>query len=85
MSSSNEITLEYMNVIDWLNKNMKSDPFRTAKLISSHINLMTYAFDKTYRDVDQLVNSTDFDSLNKEEIKILKFYFELLEKQLLMN
>jgi hypothetical protein len=82
MSTSDEITSEYKDVIGWLRKNMESNPAGTAKIISSYINVITYAFDKPYQVIDELVNRTEFDSLNKEEIKILELYYSLLQKRL---
>jgi hypothetical protein len=77
------ILSEYKDVIVRLKENMESDPAGTAKIISSYINLITYAFDKPYQVIDELVQSTDYDSLNEEEIKILELYFALLQKRIM--
>jgi hypothetical protein len=82
MPSADDISSEFKNVIDWLNKNLESDPAKTSSLIASYIKVITYAFDKPYQAVDDLVHQTEFTSLNAEEIKILKFYFGLLQKRM---
>jgi hypothetical protein len=82
MSSPDEVASEYKEVIDWLKIKMQSEPERTSKLIGSYIKLITYAFDKPPKEIDDLINRTDFNYLNEEETKILKFYFGLLQKRL---
>jgi hypothetical protein len=77
------ILSEYKDVIVRLKENMESDPAGTAKIIGSYINLITYAFDKPYQVIDELVQSTEYDSLNEEEIKILELYFALLQKRMM--
>ena len=82
MSSLNEITSEYSDVIGWIKNGIKSDPVGTSKIISSYINFISYAFDKPYEDIYDLAYLTEFDSLNEEEIKILEIYYALLQKRL---
>jgi RNase H-fold protein (predicted Holliday junction resolvase) len=83
MAYNDVILSEYKDVIVRLKENMESDPAGTAKIISSYINLITYAFDKPYQVIDELVQSTEYDSLNEEEIKILELYFALLQKRMM--
>ena len=82
MSSPNEITSEYKDVISWINNGIKSDPVGTSKLISSYIDFISFAFDKPYKVIYDLAYLTEFDSLNEEEIKILEIYYALLQKRL---
>ena len=82
MSSSNEITSEYSDVIGWIKNGIKSDPVGTSKIIRSYIDFISYAFDKPYDDIYDLAYLTEFDSLNEEEIKILEIYYALLQKHL---
>ena len=82
MSSPNEITSEYKDVIGWINNAIKSDPVGTSKLISSYIDFISFAFDKPYKVIYDLAYLTEFDSLNEEEVKILELYFSLLQKRL---
>ena len=82
MSSLNEITIEYRDVIGWIKNSIKSDPAGTSKIISSYINFISYAFDKPYEDIYDLVYLNEFDPLNEEEIKILEIYYALLQKRL---
>ena len=82
MSSSDEIASEYKDVIDWLKIKMQSDPESTSKLVNSYIKLITYAFDKPPDVIDDLINRSNFNYLDEEETKILKFYFSLLQKRI---
>jgi hypothetical protein len=82
MSSPDEIISEYKDVIGWINNALKSDPIRTSKLISSYIDFISFAFDRSYKDIHDLAYLTEFDSLNEEEVKILELYFSLLQKRL---
>ena len=82
MSSLNEITSEYSDVIGWIKNGIKSDPVGTSKIIRSYIDFISYAFDKPYDDIYTLAYLTEFDTLNEEEIKILEIYYALLQKRL---
>lgn len=70
----------YKDVIDWLENKSLSEPERTEQIIIHNIELVSSAFNKPYEFINNLVSGKKNNDMNREENKILNFYFSTFRK-----
>lgn len=71
---------KYSDVIEWLEKESITEPDKIDHIINTVTDMVAAAFSKPRQCVINLSKRESFDSISREEGKILNFYFKLLRK-----